>query len=207
MSTVSYMEEWVEGASVRVMVSVRCVRRREKRRSGQKQSVVQWCSGAVVQWYSGAVPGCLLPRSCPTLNHSQSVRSFTSGHSFIFSHPFTTIHPIRLSTKHTHTSNTFNAFNTYAHIQPSIKHTHTVPISYKWYCGPCGACDEMKPEDGEHCCDPFSNSNAQSIYKLAPSKEWAHWGFPANATDGFVGDPKLHELNVGDTKYPLPPVP
>jgi hypothetical protein len=63
----------------------------------------------------------------------------------------------------------------------------------------------MKPEDGEHCCDPFSNSNDQSIYKLAPSKEWQHWGFPANATDGFVGDPKLHELNVGDTKYPFDP--
>jgi hypothetical protein len=37
----------------------------------------------------------------------------------------------------------------------------------------------------------------QSIYKLAPSAEWAHWGFPANSSDGWVGHPKLHELNVG----------
>eukprot|EP00756_Hemistasia_phaeocysticola_P053805 Hpha_TRINITY_DN29757_c0_g1::TRINITY_DN29757_c0_g1_i1::g.2522::m.2522 len=67
--------------------------------------------------------------------------------------------------------------------------------AYKFYCGPCQSCDEMLP--GERCCDPFSNSNGQSIYKLAPHPEWAFWGFPENATDGFVGHPKMHELNVG----------
>ena len=67
--------------------------------------------------------------------------------------------------------------------------------AYKFYCGPCGSCDEM--EAGENCCDPYSNSNGQSIYKIAPHPEWAHWGFPENSTDGFVGNPKMHELNVG----------
>uniref|UniRef100_A0A7S4C9E9 DUF7705 domain-containing protein n=1 Tax=Eutreptiella gymnastica TaxID=73025 RepID=A0A7S4C9E9_9EUGL len=67
--------------------------------------------------------------------------------------------------------------------------------AYKSYCGPCQACGEMLP--GENCCDPYSNPNAQSIYSLAPDPEWAHWGFPAHAGDGFVGDPKWHELNVG----------
>jgi hypothetical protein len=37
----------------------------------------------------------------------------------------------------------------------------------------------------------------KSIYKLAPDPEWAYWGFPINQTDGFVGNPKLHELNIG----------
>lgn len=67
--------------------------------------------------------------------------------------------------------------------------------AYKQYCGPCTSCPEMEP--GEPCCDPYSNSNGQSIYKIAPHPEWVHWGFPANATDGFVGQPKFHELNVG----------
>ena len=26
---------------------------------------------------------------------------------------------------------------------------------------------------------------------------WAVHGFPANASDGYVGNPKMHELNVG----------
>lgn len=53
------------------------------------------------------------------------------------------------------------------------------------------------PLPHQSCCDKFSNSNGQSIYKLAPHAEWGHWGFPVNASDGFVGHPKLHELNVG----------
>ena len=30
-----------------------------------------------------------------------------------------------------------------------------------------------------------------------PSAEWTQWGFPANSTDGWIGTPKMHELNVG----------
>ena len=37
----------------------------------------------------------------------------------------------------------------------------------------------------------------QSIYQLGPSPEWTHWGFPVNSTDGWVGHPRKHELNVG----------
>ena len=68
--------------------------------------------------------------------------------------------------------------------------------AYKYYCCPCESCDECG-QLGLSCCDAYSNSNGQSIYKIAPHPEWAHWGFPANATDGWVGSPKLHELNVG----------
>ena len=38
---------------------------------------------------------------------------------------------------------------------------------------------------------------AQSIYKLAPDPVWGQYGFPVNKTDGFIGDAKMHELNVG----------
>jgi hypothetical protein len=67
--------------------------------------------------------------------------------------------------------------------------------AYKQYCAPCTACNEIEP--GEPCCDSFSNSNAQSIYKLAPHPEWSFWGFPSNRSDGYVGHPKIHTLNVG----------
>ena len=66
--------------------------------------------------------------------------------------------------------------------------------AYKFYCCPCTACAEC---DGTACCDPLSNPDGQSIYKLAPDAEWAVHGFPANATDGWVGHPKMHELHVG----------
>jgi hypothetical protein len=69
--------------------------------------------------------------------------------------------------------------------------------AYKFYCAPCQSGCAEAGGAGVPCCDAFSNSNGQSIYKLAPHAEWAHWGFPRNATDGFVGDPKMHELNVG----------
>ena len=68
--------------------------------------------------------------------------------------------------------------------------------AYSYYCCPCESCQECALHAVE-CCDPYSNSNGQSIYKLAPHLEWAHWGFPAHASDGWVGNPKLHELNVG----------
>ena len=43
-----------------------------------------------------------------------------------------------------------------------------------------------------HCTHTHTHT-----HRLAPHPEWAHWGFPENATDGFVGNPKLHTLNVG----------
>jgi hypothetical protein len=38
--------------------------------------------------------------------------------------------------------------------------------AYKFYCAPCDSCDEITAD--EPCCDLFSNSNGQSIYKIAP---------------------------------------
>ena len=65
--------------------------------------------------------------------------------------------------------------------------------AYSMYCCPCTSCAECEGS----CCDPLSNPNGQSIYKIAPDPTWAVHGFPANASDGWVGTPKLHELNVG----------
>ena len=66
--------------------------------------------------------------------------------------------------------------------------------AYSFYCCPCTSCGEC---EAGSCCDPLSNPNGQSIYKIAPDPTWAVHGFPANASDGYVGNPKMHELNVG----------
>eukprot|EP00937_MAST-01D_sp_MAST-1D-sp2_P003702 g3702.t1 len=68
--------------------------------------------------------------------------------------------------------------------------------AYKFYCCPCTVCAACAAL-GLGCCDPLSNPNGQSIYKIAPDAEWAPLGFPANASDGFVGNAKEHELHVG----------
>ena len=66
--------------------------------------------------------------------------------------------------------------------------------AYSFYCCPCTSCSEC---EGRSCCDPLSNSNGQSIYKIAPDPVWAVHGFPTDSNDGYVGNPKMHELNVG----------
>jgi len=65
--------------------------------------------------------------------------------------------------------------------------------AYGMYCV-SNACDEA---EGEPMCDETSNSNPQSIYKLRPHPEWAQYGFPSKPGEGFVGDPRTWELNVG----------
>ena len=77
-----------------------------------------------------------------------------------------------------------------------LNKAHFPYTAYKQYCCPCTSCTECHDEPLP-CCDPMSNSNGQSIYKLAPDLIWAEYGFPHNATDGFVGRPKMHELHVG----------
>ena len=65
--------------------------------------------------------------------------------------------------------------------------------AYSFYCCPCTSCAECEGA----CCDALSNPNGQSIYKIAPDPVWAVHGFPANASDGYTGNAKMHELNVG----------
>ena len=64
------------------------------------------------------------------------------------------------------------------HIWPNGTKVHktdrSFPYSaYKYYCGPCTACDEMLP--GEKCCDPFSNPNVSVVF------------FEAECVCGYLG--------------------
>ena len=69
--------------------------------------------------------------------------------------------------------------------------------AYKFYCCPCTSCGECA-ERGMPCCDPLSNPNGQSIYKIAPDPLWGAYGFPTDPHDTLVGNAgKAWELKVG----------
>jgi len=46
-------------------------------------------------------------------------------------------------------------------------------------------------------CDPYSNPNPQEIIQLLPCSEWAPHGFPSVPGEGWVGDDRLWNLDVG----------
>ncbi|KAL4184037.1 hypothetical protein AMTRI_Chr11g158020 [Amborella trichopoda] len=86
------------------------------------------------------------------------------------------------------------------HITPTGKkiyrnNTHTFPYSaYHLYCAPGNAEYLEKPYD---ICDPYSNPQAQELVQILPHSEWAVHGYPVRKGDGWVGDPRTWELDVG----------
>lgn len=46
-------------------------------------------------------------------------------------------------------------------------------------------------------CDPYSNPVPQEIIQLLPCSEWAPHGFPSTPGQGWVGDDRLWQLDVG----------
>uniref|UniRef100_A0A7C9FNZ0 DUF7705 domain-containing protein n=1 Tax=Opuntia streptacantha TaxID=393608 RepID=A0A7C9FNZ0_OPUST len=73
--------------------------------------------------------------------------------------------------------------------------TSRFPYSaYHLYCGPGNANFPEKPCD---ICDPYSNPQSQEILQLLPHPEWAVHGYPANQGEGWIGDARTWELDVG----------
>ncbi|XP_057524941.1 uncharacterized protein LOC130804501 [Amaranthus tricolor] len=73
--------------------------------------------------------------------------------------------------------------------------TSRFPYSaYHLYCGPGNADFAEKPVD---ICDPYSNPQSQEIVQLLPHPEWAVHGYPAKQGDGWIGDSRSWELDVG----------
>ncbi|XP_030513032.1 uncharacterized protein LOC115727046 [Rhodamnia argentea] len=66
--------------------------------------------------------------------------------------------------------------------------------AYHLYCGPGNANYLDKPYD---ICDPYSNPQAQELVQLLPHSEWAIHGYPEKQGDGWVGDSRTWELDVG----------
>jgi hypothetical protein len=75
----------------------------------------------------------------------------------------------------------------------------TERFPYSCYYEHCWAPnDPAVPRDGtEVTCDPFSNPNPQEIIAMLPCSEWGVHGFPTQAGEGWTGDARLWNLDVG----------
>ncbi|XP_022949175.1 uncharacterized protein LOC111452605 [Cucurbita moschata] len=73
--------------------------------------------------------------------------------------------------------------------------TSRFPYSaYHLYCGPGNAMHLEKPCE---LCDPYSNPQSQELVQILPHPEWAVHGYPQKQGEGWVGDPRTWELDVG----------
>ncbi|KAJ8769842.1 hypothetical protein K2173_008924 [Erythroxylum novogranatense] len=77
----------------------------------------------------------------------------------------------------------------------SISDTSQFPYSaYHLYCSPGNAKYLEAPYD---ICDPYSNPQAQELVQILPHPEWAVHGYPEKKGNGWIGDPRTWELDVG----------
>lgn len=66
--------------------------------------------------------------------------------------------------------------------------------AYHLYCA---------PGNGEHLeqpnilCDPFSNPQPQEILQILPHPVWGHYGYPTRKGEGWIGNSRTWELDVG----------
>ncbi|KAG9459961.1 hypothetical protein H6P81_004469 [Aristolochia fimbriata] len=86
------------------------------------------------------------------------------------------------------------------HITPQDKKilrndTANFPYSaYHYYCSPGNAKHLKQPVS---TCDPYSNPQAQEIVQILPHPIWADYGYPSKKGEGWVGDGRTWELDVG----------
>ncbi|XP_044503973.1 uncharacterized protein LOC123224394 [Mangifera indica] len=66
--------------------------------------------------------------------------------------------------------------------------------AYHYYCAPGNA---QHFEEQVDTCDPYSNPQAQEILQLLPHPTWAAYGYPTKQGDGWIGDSRTWELDVG----------
>ncbi|XXG80365.1 hypothetical protein AAC387_Pa09g1257 [Persea americana] len=66
--------------------------------------------------------------------------------------------------------------------------------AYHYYCSPGNA---MHLEQPVSICDPYSNPQAQELVQIVPHPIWAEYGYPSKQGEGWVGDPRTWELDVG----------
>lgn len=73
--------------------------------------------------------------------------------------------------------------------------TANFPYSaHHYYCAPGNAVHLELPMS---ICDPYSNPQAQEMVQLLSHSVWADYRYPAKKGDGWVGDARTWELDVG----------
>ncbi|XP_073150609.1 uncharacterized protein [Henckelia pumila] len=66
--------------------------------------------------------------------------------------------------------------------------------AYHLHCFPGNAAFLEQPSV---TCDPYSNPQPQEILQILPHPVWGEYGYPTVKGEGWVGDPKTWELDVG----------
>ncbi|KAK3009347.1 hypothetical protein RJ639_013083 [Escallonia herrerae] len=58
-------------------------------------------------------------------------------------------------------------------------------------------------EEPINLCDPYSNPQPQEILQILPNPVWGEYGYPAKKGQGWIGDPRTWELDVGRLSHLL----
>lgn len=66
--------------------------------------------------------------------------------------------------------------------------------AYHMYCSPGNA---EHAEDPFNICDQYSNPQPQEILQILPHPVWGEYGYPTKQGEGWVGDARTWELDVG----------
>ncbi|KAK6264567.1 hypothetical protein QQP08_019066 [Theobroma cacao] len=66
--------------------------------------------------------------------------------------------------------------------------------AYHLYCAPGNAEQVEVPYS---LCDPYSNPQPQEILQILPHPVWGEYGYPSKQGEGWIGDPRTWELDVG----------
>ncbi|PIA42106.1 hypothetical protein AQUCO_02100160v1 [Aquilegia coerulea] len=72
--------------------------------------------------------------------------------------------------------------------------------AYHLYCSPGNGQYLEKPNN---LCDPFSNPQPQEILQILPHPVWGAYGYPTKKGQGWIGDPRTWELDVGGLSQSL----
>ncbi|KAJ4795761.1 calcium/calcium/calmodulin-dependent Serine/Threonine-kinase [Rhynchospora pubera] len=72
--------------------------------------------------------------------------------------------------------------------------------AYHVYCSPGNAKHAEQPTT---YCDPYSNPQPQEIMQILPHPVWGEYGYPTKKGDGWIGDPRTWELDVGGLSHNL----
>ncbi|CAA7059404.1 unnamed protein product [Microthlaspi erraticum] len=72
--------------------------------------------------------------------------------------------------------------------------------AYHYYCVPGNARFAESPYE---VCDPYSNPQPQEILQILPHPVWEEFGYPTKKGQGWIGDPRSWELDVGKLSQSL----
>lgn len=78
-----------------------------------------------------------------------------------------------------------------------VHRTNTEHFPYDAYHVYCSPGNGEHLEEPYNTCDPYSNPQPQEILQILPHPVWGIYGYPTRKGEGWIGDPRTWELDVG----------